>query len=120
MQRRNLIVPVVGDFAGPNAVRAVGRYVREHGATVDVFYTSNVESYLFRENKWEAFYDSLLTMPFGRSAVVVRTFFGAVVRECASLRPTIRSPVVASVQPLLQQYRGGKLATQCDLIAGSR
>src|SRR6185503_10246933 len=32
MQQKNLIVPLVGDFAGPKAVRAVGQYVREHGA----------------------------------------------------------------------------------------
>lgn len=119
MQRRNLIVPVVGDFGGPNAVRAVGRYVREHGAAIDVFYTSNVESYLFREDRWHAFYDSMQTMPFGSSAVVVRSFFGAVARECASLRPVIRTPVVALVEPLLQQHRRGELQTQCDLVAAS-
>lgn len=117
MQRRNLIVPVVGDFGGPKAVRAVGRYVREHGAAIDVFYTSNVESYLFREDRWKPFYDSLQTMPFGPSAVVVRSFFGAVARECASLRPVIRTPVVAFVQPLLEQHRRSELQTQCDLVA---
>ena len=120
MQRKNLIVPVVGDFAGPRALRAIGSYVREHGATVDVFYTSNVESYLFRNGRWKAFYDSVLTMPFGQSAVVVRSFFGAVTRECASLRPTLRTPVLASVQPLLEQYRRGELMTQCELVAASR
>ena len=31
-ESRNLIVPIVGDFAGPKALRAVGAYLREHGA----------------------------------------------------------------------------------------
>ena len=48
LQERNLIVPVVGNFAGPKALRAVGRYIRERGATVSAFYVSNVEQYLFR------------------------------------------------------------------------
>ena len=47
MHARNLIVPVVGDFAGDKALKAIGAYIRERGATVSVFYTSNVEQYLF-------------------------------------------------------------------------
>ncbi len=46
LHSRNLIVPVVGNFAGPKAIRAVGKYVRAHGATVGAFYVSNVEQYL--------------------------------------------------------------------------
>src|SRR5262249_48318619 len=44
---KNLIVPVVGDFAGPKAIRSVGEYLRQHGGTVTAFYLSNVEQYLF-------------------------------------------------------------------------
>ena len=33
LQSRNLIVPVVGDFAGPSAIRRVGDYLRAHGGT---------------------------------------------------------------------------------------
>jgi hypothetical protein len=29
LQERNLIIPVVGDFAGPKAVRSIGNYIRE-------------------------------------------------------------------------------------------
>ena len=42
------IVPIVGDFAGPKALRAVGEYLEAHGATVTAFYSSNVEQYLFQ------------------------------------------------------------------------
>jgi hypothetical protein len=49
IQRKNLIVPLVGDFAGPRTIRAVGRYMRKHNALLSVFYTSNVEMYLFQE-----------------------------------------------------------------------
>ena len=42
LENNNAIVPVVGDFAGPKAIRSVGGYLRDHRATVTAFYTSNV------------------------------------------------------------------------------
>jgi hypothetical protein len=120
MQRRNLIVPVVGDFAGPSAMRAVGAYVREHGAVVSVFYASNVEPYLFANGTWKTFYENVQTWPTAGSSLFVRTFFGSTLRECAALRPTIRTPVLGSMPLLLDAYRNGGVKTQCDLVAASR
>src|ERR1051326_3387632 len=40
MQRRNLIVPLVGDFAGPKAIRTVARYLKDHRARLGAFYVS--------------------------------------------------------------------------------
>ncbi|HTR79376.1 MAG TPA: hypothetical protein VMH39_14765, partial [Gemmatimonadaceae bacterium] len=45
-ETRNLLVPVVGDFGGPKAIRAVGQYLKDHGLVVSAFYLSNVEQYL--------------------------------------------------------------------------
>src|SRR5262245_27526536 len=33
-QKKNLIVPIVGDFAGPTAIRAVAAYLKQHNAFV--------------------------------------------------------------------------------------
>jgi hypothetical protein len=49
LQATNRIVPIVGDFAGPHALRRAGSYVRDHGSVVTAFYASNVEVYLNRE-----------------------------------------------------------------------
>jgi hypothetical protein len=62
LQSRNLIVPVVGDFAGPAAIRRVGAYVREHGDTVRAFYGSNVGVYL-TTRQTRAFCANLATLP---------------------------------------------------------
>ena len=51
MQKSNLIMPLVGDFAKPQAIRSVARYLQEHVSTVRAFYTSNVEQYLFQGDK---------------------------------------------------------------------
>src|SRR5262249_45038117 len=47
-EKKNLIVPIVGDFAGPKAIRAVASYLKQHDAFVTAFYLSNVEQYLFQ------------------------------------------------------------------------
>ncbi len=58
-QRNNLLIPIVGDFGGDKAIRAVGGYLAEHGATVNYFYTSNVEQYLFQNDAWRRYYASV-------------------------------------------------------------
>jgi hypothetical protein len=74
---------VVGDFAGPKALRALGAYVRERGGTVSVLYASNVKANLFRAGTRKTFYENASTLPMHGAAVIVRTFFGATARECS-------------------------------------
>jgi hypothetical protein len=73
VQERNLIVPVVGNFAGPKALRAVGRYVRQHQATVQTFYVSNVEQYLFQDGLFDEFARNVATLPVDASSTFVRS-----------------------------------------------
>jgi hypothetical protein len=119
-QRQNLVVPVVGNFAGPKALKAIGDYVRGRNGRIELFYVSNVEPYLFAAGQSRQFYDNLLTMPFSDSATFIRTFFGATSRECGALRPTIRTPVVSSVTAVLDAHRSGALGTQCELVSLSK
>ena len=71
MQEKNLIVPLVGDFAGPKAIRMAGQYLRDHGAVVKVFYTSNVEDYI--RHVWGDFTRNLASLPLDESSIFVRT-----------------------------------------------
>ncbi len=63
LQARNLVVPVIGDFAGPTTIRGIGDYVRERSGTISVFYGSNVEVYL-HDQKTLAYCANLATLPF--------------------------------------------------------
>ena len=119
-QRQNLIVPVVGDFAGPKALKAIGEFLRSRNARVSLFYVSNVEPYLFTARSADKFYDNVLSIPFTDEALFVRTFFGSTTRECKALGPTIRTPVISRVRPVLDAYRAGTLTTQCELVKLSR
>ena len=73
LESRNLIVPIVGDFAGPKALRSVAAYLRQHGLVVRAFYTSNVEQYLFRSDTATAFYENTRTLPIDKDSVFIRS-----------------------------------------------
>jgi hypothetical protein len=74
LERKNLIVPVVGDFAGPKAIRGVGAYLKQHRATVSAFYLSNVEQYLFRQfGDAEKFYKNVQTLPIDSTSAFIRS-----------------------------------------------
>jgi hypothetical protein len=72
LESKNLVVPVVGDFGGPKAIRAVGGYLKEHGATVTAFYLSNVEQYLY-QNKMVAFCRNVASLPLDTSSTFIRS-----------------------------------------------
>jgi hypothetical protein len=71
MQRKNLIVPLVGDFAGPAVIRNIARYLTERKATVGVFYISNVETYL-DETQRQTFYANVATLPVDTNSMFIR------------------------------------------------
>src|SRR5262249_29740127 len=76
MEMKNLIVPLVGDFGGPTAIRRVGQYLKDHDATVTAFYLSNVEQYLFQDNGWRRFYSNVATLPIDPTSQFIRTVNG--------------------------------------------
>jgi hypothetical protein len=73
LESRNMIVPVVGNFGGPKAIRALGAYLKEKDATVSTFYLSNVEQYLRQDGIWGAFCANVATLPLDDSSTFVRS-----------------------------------------------
>ena len=73
IEGRNLVVPVVGDFAGPTAIRTVGEYLKRHNARVTAFYTSNVEQYLFTSRSDERFYRNVEALPIDSTSMFIRS-----------------------------------------------
>jgi hypothetical protein len=73
MHRKNLIVPIVGDFTGQRALRSVGGYLKDHNAEVMAFYVSNVEEYIrWPATKWSAYCRNLTALPVGASSTFIR------------------------------------------------
>jgi hypothetical protein len=76
LESKNLIVPVVGNFAGPKAIRAVGRYLKDKGATVSAFYLSNVEMYLSQDGLTGSFCRNVATLPLDETSTFIRSARG--------------------------------------------
>jgi hypothetical protein len=69
----NLLVPLMGDFAGPKALASVGRYLAGSGATVSAFYLSNVEEYLRQDGRLKTFCANAATLPADEASVFIRS-----------------------------------------------
>jgi hypothetical protein len=118
-QTKNLLVPVVGDFAGPKALRAIAQYLKERNAVVSAFYTSNVEQYLFQGDTWRPFYTNAAQLPVDSTSVFIRSLSNA-----AGFRPS--SPNSRSVQVLssfvatIRAFTEGRIQTYQDVIQLSK
>ncbi len=77
LEAKNLLVPVVGNFAGPKALRSVGVWLKEHHATVSAFYLSNVEQYLNMDGIWMDFCRNSLELPIDDNSQFIRSYRGS-------------------------------------------
>jgi len=73
LEAKNLIVPVVGNFAGPKAIRSVGTYLKEKEGVVTAFYLSNVEQYLRQDGIWDDFCHNIASLPLDGSSTFIRS-----------------------------------------------
>lgn len=73
---RNMLVPVVGNFAGPKAIRAVGAYLKLKEQVVSAFYLSNVEQYLRQDGIWGQFCTNVTTLPMDATSTFIRSMRG--------------------------------------------
>lgn len=76
LERRDRVVPIVGDLSGPTALRAVSSYLRETGLKVSALYASNVEMYLFRQGNFPKFVENVRALPAAANSVIIRSYFG--------------------------------------------
>jgi hypothetical protein len=76
LHRKNLIVPVMGNFGGPKAIRAVGKWLKDRGGVVSAFYASNVEQYLWQDGIAYNYYASVAELPTDSTSVFIRSMGG--------------------------------------------
>jgi len=121
MQKRNLVIPLVGDFAGPKALRAIGDYLKANGAAVSIIYTSNVEQYLFQQDEdWMKYYKNVETLPLDASAIFIRSAFNLGFNYGApggaSGRFTPSRQLLSSVTELLKAFSAGEIKGYWDVL----
>jgi hypothetical protein len=121
MERNNAIVPITGDFGGPKALRSVGRYLKNHGATVTAFYTSNVEQYLFQQNNaWERFYANVATLPIDAKSTFIRSVSNRGYQPQGPGFGFRAQTRLCPIADLLKAFNRGQITTYYDVISMSR
>jgi hypothetical protein len=116
LERANLIVPVVGNFGGARALREIGRYLRTNGETVSVFYTSNVERYLFSDGLWDDFVVNMAALPVDPSSTLVRSCFDS----CSSAGDSRAVTLLDSMKDLVTAVTTGQVRSYWDVLSRSR
>jgi hypothetical protein len=117
MEMKNLIVPLVGDFGGPKAIRTVGQYLKDHDAKVSTFYLSNVEQYLFQDDVWSSFYGNVATLPIDASSQFIRT------ANQGNIRGQVRGgfgmrfvTLLSPISEVLSAFRDGQVRGYNDVL----
>ena len=122
MEKRNAIVPITGDFAGPKALRSVGRYLKSHDATVTAIYTSNVEQYLFQsDTNWRKYYANIATLPIDAKSTFIRSVSnrGGFQSGPGGFGPRAQTRL-CSVADLLKAFNRGMITGYNDVTSMSR
>ena len=121
LEQRNLIVPLIGDFAGPKTIRTVGTYLKQQNAVVTAFYLSNVEQYLFQQNDdWSRFYENVATLPLDSNARFIRSVFNGYAYNLRANGYFRSDSLLASIPDLLEAFNAGKIETYYDVIRMSK
>ncbi|HEV2664395.1 MAG TPA: hypothetical protein VG324_05770, partial [Blastocatellia bacterium] len=118
LHRKNLIIPVVGDFGGPKALRAVGDYLRKNGFTVTAFYTSNVEQYLFQNEVFAAFAENVRTLPINDRSLFIRSATGRFPHP-ARLPGHRASTLLPQMSVFLKDFSEGRYQSYLDLVTNN-
>jgi len=105
---RNLIVPVSGDFGGPKTLRAIGAWVAARGATINAFYVSNVEQYLFQDRKNGQFFANVAALPLSDTSVFIRPY---------SMRRHGVAPSLCVIPSFLKAVDAGRVPSNNEALA---
>src|SRR5438128_5910529 len=120
MEMKNLVVPLVGDFAGPKALRAVAQYLKDHDAKVTAFYTSNVEQYLFQQNNdWRRFYSNVAALPMDSSSTFIRSVNAGNYGRFRGYAMRFES-LLSSIADIVKAYDEGRIHYYNDVIRMSQ
>ena len=78
LQGRDAVIPVVGNVAGPHAMRTMAETLAARGTDVSAFYVSNIEAYLFgRDGSFLRFAENVGRLPRNQHSVIIRSIFGS-------------------------------------------
>jgi hypothetical protein len=105
LQERNLIIPIVGDFAGPKALKAIAGYLKKHSYPVSVFYISNVEQFLFQNGVFDAYVENIKVLPINSKSLLIRSVIS---RYRSRYRRPMMATLMQNLSEFLREYDQGR------------
>jgi hypothetical protein len=115
-QRRNRVVPVVGDLAGPHALAAIGHEVADRGLSISAFYVSNVEQYLMQGPEFERFAATVSDLPRARDGVLIRSYFARRTPIPQSVPGHLSTQLLERLDDFVETWSEGGYFTYLDLV----
>ncbi|HYP28860.1 MAG TPA: hypothetical protein VE262_19260 [Blastocatellia bacterium] len=117
LQQQDLIVPAVGDLAGPLALKAIGRYVAEMKERVSAFYVSNVEFYLHRQGTFERYVENLKSLPIDNRSMIIRSYFNYYAPPHRQAEGNhFSTQLLQRIEDLVRQCQAGECETYDDVV----
>ena len=117
LEDQDMIIPVVGDLSGPQAVRAIGQYIAEIKEHVSAFYVSNVEFYLQRQGTFDKFVENLKTLPIDNRSVIIRSYFNYYAPAHPQAEPNhFSTQLMERIDDLIKQCASGECDSYNDIV----
>lgn len=117
LQQEDLIVPVVGDLAGPQALKAIGKYVAEMKDRVSAFYVSNVEFYLHRQGIFDKYIENLKALPLDNRSMIIRSYFNYYAPPHRQAEGNhFSTQLLQKAEDLIKQCQAGECETYEDVV----
>lgn len=117
LEDQDMIVPVVGDLSGPQAMKAIGQYVAEIKEHVSAFYVSNVEFYLQRQGTFDKFAENLKSLPIDNRSVIIRSYFNYYAPAHPQAEPNhFSTQLMERIDDLIKQCASGECESYNDIV----
>lgn len=118
LHRKNLIIPITGNFAGTKAFGAVNDYLRKYNLTIATMYTSNVEQYLFQYHVFEGFAENVKKLPTNEKSLFIRTI-NSRIRHPARVEGVMFTTLMQRVPLFLEDYKAEKYSSYDNLVTSN-
>ncbi len=118
LHRKNMIIPVVGDFAGPKALGAIGEYLKKNGYTVTAYYLSNVEQYLFDGDNFTKWANNVRKLPLTDKSLFIRSASGRF-QHPAALPGHRAATLLQLMTVFLKDFDAGLYKSHFDLVTSN-
>jgi hypothetical protein len=117
LQDQDMVVPVVGDLSGPQAMKAIGQYIAEIKERVSAFYVSNVEFYLQRQGTFDKFIENVKSLPIDSRSVIIRSYFNYYAPAHPQAEPNhFSTQLMERIDDLIKQCASGECDSYNDIV----